>query len=221
MRENAAGSGKHSSASTCHLVIRKQPNPDREQASNGVTDILTVLGTKIANSDKRHLFFAHKDFQTHSKMLRLRQFTKNNTAETLAMVIFMLRHVKAASLPFSFSRQCYCSSQHPIFFPQSFFFYISTYQKLVFVPFTFIFLFLSLLCVFLCVSFFSFLETRLFKAFYLTFNYKFIFLIDARKALQDFCECVCKTGFFFLRLFNLPLSSDSCALHSPLATRSS
>lgn len=122
MRENAAGSGKHSSASTCHLVIRKQPNPDREQASNGVIDILTVLGTKIANSDKRHLFFAHKDFQTHSKMLRLRQFTKNNTAETLAMVIFMLRHVKAASLPFSFSRRCYCSSQHPIFFPQSFFF---------------------------------------------------------------------------------------------------
>lgn len=154
-------------------------------------------------------------------MLRLRQFAKKQHSWNSCHGNFYAQKCKSSFSPFFFLKAMLLLFSTSNLLSSVIFFYISTYQKLVCVPFTFIFLFLSLLCVFLCVSFFSFLESRLFKAFYLTFNYKFIFLIDARKALQDFCECVCKTGFFFLRLFNLPLSSDSCALHSPLATRSS
>lgn len=95
VQENAAGSGKHSSASTCHLVISKQANPDREQASNGSIDILIEPWTKITYSDERCLFFLHVMVLKHAPWCwDWEQSKSNNRVEILAMLIFMLGDVK-------------------------------------------------------------------------------------------------------------------------------
>lgn len=127
------------------------------------------------------------------------------------MVFFMFRDVKQLLCPFSF------------FKPMLLLFSISNLlSSLIFFP---TFLPIRKLYGFLLLSFHFFFHfyvysyvlvcsvslKTIFIAFYRSFNYKFILLVDAKKALKDFFSC--EVGFFSLRPFNLPLSSDFCALH--------